>query len=393
VPGPPTDTDRSARGRPARDLLWCQQGLQSHLLRLGDAGLRRWFLAAVRHGFAEVGGSGLLGGAQQAHPQCVGGLRLAKAGGGRAGERVLAQGRALRIVRRRAGAGRVAGAWRRLDARVRQPRVLLPARGRWLLQQLLPLLDGGHDVPGEIVIAHGRGLAGRRMLGRDGAGEAAVQVGVSLLGDAGREEGRGVTHRRVGLRARLHRLEVGAVGGREQAVVGQAAVARLVHQALVGGGGGALGADGLEVAHLKAGALGGLEAGGAGAAGERVEVEALAEGRRAEALRLQARLRTVAGLAAAVADGVGLLQAVHAAQLRVRGDSSHPQEGRAPAKLPTPAPGSPPAGDVAAAPRALLPPSPGRRKAAAGTALPWRWWSGARLPSCCCCCSRAGTCT
>lgn len=28
-----------------------------------------------------------------------------------------------------------------------------------------------------------------------------------------------------------------------------------------------------------------------------------------------------------------------------------------------------------------------------GSALPWRWWSGAGPPSCCCCCNRAGTCT
>lgn len=46
----------------------------------------------------------------------------------------------------------------------------------------------------------------------------------------------------------------------------------------------------------------------------------------------------------------------------------------------------PPTRNVAASPGGWAPPL-------LGMALPWRWWSGARLLSCCCCCSRAGICT
>ena len=100
----------------------------------------------------------------------------------------------------------------------------------------------------------------------------------------------------------------------------EAPVSRLVGQALIGGGGCALGADGLQWAQLEARALGRLEAGGARATGQRVKGEALAQGGRSEALGLQAWLRAVAGLAAALCDGGRLLQAVPATQLREKAE-------------------------------------------------------------------------
>lgn len=129
----------------------------------------------------------------------------------------------------------------------------------------------------------GRGRADGAQVGSVGGGEsgrALEQLPLPLLGDLSREEGRGVALQPGAGRARLHgergvglgwrqlvggRLELWALGWRQQAVVGQAAIPRrLIGQAFVAGVCGALR---LERSQRVVCCVRRAQAGGAGATG------------------------------------------------------------------------------------------------------------------------------